>query len=34
MTIQRVVSAGYTLVAVDGWNFTFVRSNELSGGAR
>jgi len=32
-TIRRVRSAGYTLVAVDGWNFTFVRSDALPGAA-
>jgi hypothetical protein len=32
-TIRRVLSAGYTLVAVDGWNFTFVRSDALPGAA-
>ncbi len=28
-TVRRVLFAGYTLVAVDGWNFTFVRSDAL-----
>src|SRR5207249_4522890 len=27
-TIRRVLKAGYDLVAVDGWNFTFVRQDE------
>jgi FkbM family methyltransferase len=30
-TIRGIVSAGYRLVAVDGWNFTFVRRDQLGG---
>lgn len=29
-TIRRVRSAGYTLVAMSGWNFTFVRNDVIS----
>ena len=31
-TMRRVRAAGYTLVAVDGWNFTFVLDRELERG--
>jgi FkbM family methyltransferase len=31
LTIRRVRSAGYALVAMSGWNFTFVRKEALAG---
>jgi FkbM family methyltransferase len=32
-TMRGIRSAGYRLVAVDGWNFTFVRRDQLGGAA-
>jgi FkbM family methyltransferase len=29
-TIRRILSAGYTLVSMDNWNFTFIRSAALA----